>query len=234
MSRTLIVGCSFVSRLTYRLRDTDLHINAQTYHILDNSGAGNSALAACVLKAISEHRYDQVVVLWSGVNRLDQPLSSPLGVSNQSMVSQTGPVYWHHSGGKLGSGVEVDAPSLLANIYHSQYLYAEENTQYLSELTLLNIVAVQGALVKQGIPYKMAFIYNAYKPNLKDPNEHTLGKLDRSSSLFRLIDWYAFTQYQPPYEWAKQHNKLESDNFHPTRNAMIEWFNLAFEIDLTT
>lgn len=230
--RTLIVGCSFVSRLTYRF-DTDLPVNAQKYHVIDNSGAGNTALAACVLQAVSEQKYERVIVLWTGVNRLDQPMSSNLGISNRSMISQTGNILWHHSGGKLGAGVEVGASSVLKNIFYEQYLYAENNKQYLSDLTLMSIASVQGVLVKQGIPYQMGFIYNAYKPAAKDPNEHTLGKLDRSSPLFRLIDWYSFTQYQPPYEWAKQNNKLEADHFHPTRNAMIEWFRLGFDIDLT-
>lgn len=234
LNRTLIVGCSFVSRLTYRLQDTDWHINAQRYHIIDNSGASNTAIAACVLQTISEQKFDQVIVLWSGVNRLDQQMSGNLGVDNRSQISQTGNVFWHHSGGKLGAGVEVDSPSILKNIFHTQYLYAEQNTKYLSELTLMSIASVQGVLVKQGIPYKMGFIYNAYKPNARDQNEHTLGKLDRSSSLFNLIDWYSFTMHTPPYEWARQQHKLEADHFHPTRNAMVEWFKLALDIDLQT
>lgn len=231
-NKTLIVGCSFVSRLNYRF-ETDLPVNGQKYQVLDNSGASNTALAACVLKAVSEQKYDQVIVLWSGVNRLDQQLSSSLGITNQSMLSQTGNIFWHHSGGKVGSGLSAASPKVLKNILHEQYVHTEVNPTYLSELTLLSIASAQGVLVKQGIPYKMGFIYNAYKPDVKDPNEHSLGKLDRSSSFTNLIDWYSFTQHQPPYEWAKKHNKLESDQFHPTRNAMIEWFKLAFDIDLT-
>ena len=78
MNKTLIVGCSFVARLTYRLSDDDYHVNAQKYTILSSPGSGNQALAARTIYELSQNKYDQVVVLWSGINRLDFPVSAEL------------------------------------------------------------------------------------------------------------------------------------------------------------
>lgn len=242
MSQTLLVGCSYLSRLTYRLHDDDLHINGKKYKILASPGSGNQAISARVLYEVSQQTYDRVIVLWSGVNRLDFPVSDELNNtypknSSGNWVSRcpVGSAVWFHSGGILGTGpTEKSAtPEALKQFFQTQYLGTTSGSKYLSELTLMSIATTQSVLDKMKIPYQMGFIYNAYKPAAKDPNEHTLGKLDRSSPLFRLIDWYSFTQYQPPYEWAKQNNKLEADHFHPTRNAMIEWFRLGFDIDLT-
>jgi len=78
MSKTLLVGCSFVDRLTYRLNNDDYHIDAKRYQVLSSPGTGNQAIAARTIYQLSQDTYDQVVVMWSGINRLDFPISQEL------------------------------------------------------------------------------------------------------------------------------------------------------------
>jgi hypothetical protein len=36
-----------------------------------------------------------------------------------------------------------------------------------------------------------------------------------------------------PYEWAMRREQLEGDQYHPTRNAMIDWFREQMGVDIT-
>ena len=239
MTRTLLVGCSFLARLTYRLQDDDLHVNAHRYQILASSGSGNQALAARTIYQVARESYDQVVVLWSGINRLAFSISQELQKtystnSTWAACCPVGSMVWYHSGGMLGSGTEEHtAPATLAKFFKTQYLGTSSGSLYLSELTLLNILSTQGVLEKLKIPYQMGFIYDTQR-QLLDSQEHFHGVMDCNTPLYSAVDWTKFTRFEPPYEWAKQRKLLENDHYHPTRNAMIEWFRLAMNIDLQT
>lgn len=243
MSRTLIVGCSFVARLTYRLNDDDYHVNAKKYNILSSPGSGNQAIAARTIYEISQNDYDQVVILWSGINRLDFPVSEELNRTYpenkpDAWISRchVGSMVWFHSGGILGSGPgELSAtPEPLKRFFQTQYLGTTSGSRYLSELTLLSILSTQATLEKRKIPYQMGFIYDTQKSIPLETEEHSHGRLSHDSPLHSQVDWTKFTKFESPYEWAKQQRRLENDNYHPTRNAMIEWFRLAMNIDLQT
>jgi hypothetical protein len=80
----------------------------------------------------------------------------------------------------------------------------------------------------------MAFIYDTRRIIPQDTEEHSHGIMDTTSPLYSMVNWKKFTRFDSPYEWAKRHNRLESDNYHPTRNAIIDWFRLAMNIDLQT
>lgn len=242
MAKTLLVGCSFLARLTYRLSDDDYHVNAHRYKILASPGSGNQALAARTIYQLSHETYDQVVVIWSGINRLDFPISQEL----QKTYPQTaeglwaascsvGSMAWYHSGGMCGSGTgESATPEPLRQFFRTQYLGTESGSKYLTELSLLNILSTQAVLEKLKMPYQMAFIYDTQRSIPGEQEEHSHGIMDRTSPLYNTIDWTKFTKFESPYEWAKRAGRLEQDNYHPTRNAMIDWFKLALNIDLQT
>jgi hypothetical protein len=242
MSKTLLVGCSFLARLTYRLNDDDYHVDAKKYQVLSSPGSGNQALAARTIYQLSQRTYDQVVVVWSGINRLDFPISQTLQKTyppkNENFLVASCPVgsmTWYHSGGICGSGTgESGTPEPLRQFFRNQYLGAESGSTYLTEMTLLSIISCQAVLEKLGTPYQMAFIYDTQRSIPKETEEHSHGIMDTSSPLYSMVNWKKFTRFDAPYEWAKQHNRLETDQYHPTRNAMIDWFKLAMNIDLQT
>lgn len=243
MAQTLLVGCSFLARLTYRLNDDDYHVNAQKYKVLASPGSGNQALAARTIYEVSQHSYDQVIVLWSGINRLDFPVSEELNRTYpenkpDAWISRCniGSMTWFHSGGMLGSGPgELSAtPQPIKKFFQEQYLGTTSGSKYLTELTLLNILSTQAVLEKKKIPYQMGFIYDTQKSIPIETEEHSHGVMYRDTPLYSEVDWTKFTRFESPYEWAKRAKRLESDNYHPTRNAIVDWFKIAMDIDLQT
>jgi hypothetical protein len=240
MSKTLLVGCSFLSRLTYRLDNNDYHINAKKYQVLSSPGSGNQAIAARTIYQLSQDTYDQVVVVWSGINRLDFPISQELQKTyppdnehSWSASCSVGSMVWYHSGGICGSGTDKSGtPEPLRQFFCTQYLGTKSGSRYLTDLSLLNILSTQSVLEQIKIPYQMAFIYDTQRSTPGEQQEHSHGLIDQTSSLYPMINWQKFTRFEPPYEWAKRNKQLENDRYHPTRNAMIDWFKLAMNIDL--
>lgn len=242
MSKTLLVGCSFLARLTYRLSNDDYHVNAQKYTVLASPGSGNQAIAARTIYEVTQNKYDQVVVLWSGINRLDFPISQelqktfpPTRENLYAACCPVGSMAWYHSGGILGSGTgESATPDPLKQFFRTQYLGTTSGSKYLTELTLLSILSTQAVLDKANIPYQMGFIYDTQHSIPGEQEEHSHGIMYKDTPLYNAVDWTKFTRFDSPYEWAKRTNRLESDQYHPTRNAIIDWFQLAMNIDLQT
>jgi hypothetical protein len=243
MSQTLLVGCSFLERLNFRLSNDDYHVNAKKYTVLASAGSGNQALAARTIYEVSQKKYDQVVVLWSGINRLDFPVSEELNraypenkpgywVARCHIGSQV----WFHSGGMLGLGTNdlTTTPEPIKKFFQTQYLGTESGSKYLTELSLLSILSTQAVLDKAKIPYQMGFIYDTQRSILGEQQEHSHGMMYKDTPLCNAVDWTKFTRFESPYEWAKRVSRLEQDNYHPTRNAIIDWFKLAMNIDLQT
>ena len=243
MTQTLLVGCSFLERLTYRLSNDDYHINAKKHTVLASAGSGNQAIAARTIYEISQNKYDQVVVIWSGINRLDFPVSEELNRTYpenkpNAWISRchVGSMVWFHSGGMLGSGTGnlTATPEVIKKFFQAQYLGTTSGSQYLTELTLLSIISTQAVLYKAKIPYQMGFIYDTQRSIPGAQEEHSHGIMYKDTPLYSAVDWTKFTRFDSPYEWAKRQGRLEPDQYHPTRNAMIDWFQLAMNIDLQT
>jgi hypothetical protein len=239
---TLIVGCSFVQNLN----NPSFLINRNKWLTAGSSGSGNQAISARVMHECSQHKYKEVIVLWSGINRLDFPVAKSLhdvmpkdsnGYPVYCYYSVMGEVVWYHSGGFMLSGTSPGSPGWFQDWCRTQY--KGSSSQYLTNLSMMSIIHTQSFLQTQNIPYKMSFIYNIdydYERNFNRNDtyiEPGCGKIDRSSKLVKLVNWAPFTKHQPPYEYAKSLHQLE-DGFHPQCSAMLDWFNRAFNIDLTT
>jgi hypothetical protein len=67
--------------------------------------------------------------------------------------------------------------------------------------------------------------YSEYADILFDkPLEHTLGKISPKSQYCSLLPWNQLDTQNTPFEWAKNQNLLDTDQFHPTPDAMHAWF----------
>ena len=241
---TLIVGCSFVQNLN----NPSFSINRNKWITAGSSGSGNQAIAARILYECSQQNYKEVIVLWSGINRLDFPIGRALhdvmpkdsdGYPVYGYYSAMEDIIWYHSGGFMLSGASDDSPEWFRNWCKVQY--KSSSSQYLTDLSILSIIQAQSFLQAQNIPYRMSFIYDIdfdYERHYTDGHtgcyiEPGCGKIDRSSNLTNLVDWSSFTTHQPPYEYARDIDQLD-DGFHPKFTAIAEWFNRAFNIDLTS
>jgi len=235
MSKTLIVGCSYIENL-------DIEQVSSRFVLCGSSGAGNQSIAARVAYECSCNNYDRVIVLWSGIFRLDFPVSLALhkttpvsldGKRKYEYFTEIGSAVWYHSGGWGLSGSSKDSPWFFRNFCQAQYQGA--TPRYLSELSLLGILQTQCFLNQQNIPYDMSFIYDVNQ-NYTDPNvEPGCGKLARESAYINLIDWTKFTPTIAPYEFAKTiDNGFEQDGFHPNFDTMNAWFKKYLNEDLTS
>lgn len=240
--KTLIVGCSFCSTLGEQRPDQwqldpDITVKA-------TSGTGNQAMAARVVYECSQEHYDRVIVVWTGINRLDLMIPRTLhetypgaweGKPAYSFCTPLKSEVWYHSGG-FGASWHWDdtCPADIKKYFKTQYLTA--TPQYLCDITMSSISNAQNFLIANNISFDMAFIYDIHRDYRKVENgrlENVLGRLLPDSPYYKLVDWDKIKTHNTAYEWAIQNSsRLESDTFHPTRTAMREWIDLTFGIDI--
>lgn len=229
---TLIVGCSYVENLTWQKL-----VDEGKFTLRGTSGSGNQSIAARVVYECSKANYNNVIVLWSGINRLDFPVGRELhytmprrrgGEFVYQYFTEMDDVIWYHSGGYRLSGTSDEAPKFLREWLHHQYLSATPN--YLSTLTLLSIIQTQSFLESKNIPYKMGFIYDVDYNYLDSKIEPGCGQLDRTSPLNELVHWNRFIKPEP-FEYTRDHGEY-FDTFHPTFDTMSKWFLDHVGIDI--
>lgn len=235
----LIVGCSFCSTLSDP-KDASWKLHPDIT-VRATSGTGNQAIASRVMYECSQHDHKQVMIFWSGINRLDTLISRKLHETYPGVLSGT-PEYsfctplqdlvWYHSGGIAGSWTwDNTCPKDIKQIFKTQYLGA--NSKFLSEISLNSIADTQRFLHSKNIDYKMTFIYDISRIDYK--HEHCFGQVDKTSLAYNRVDWDNIQTTNTVYDWAITNpSRIESDQFHPTRTAMAEWILENFKLDITS
>lgn len=231
--KTLIVGCSFCNNLIRDRYTNKIDWNVHPdIHVAAAPGAGNEFIAARLLHECSLKKYDQVFVLWSGINRIDVSISKKLKqvIGGCKFSAELGPTVWYHSGGIAGSWTSDEwvYPDLVKELIKNQYL--ESNSSYLSDRTFRSIITAQSFLSKQNISYKMAFAYDIHKKYFYE--ESFFGQADIKSPMYKLIDWDQIQTENSLYEWAISDPTRMSDEIHPSKNAMREWILDNFKLDI--
>ena len=230
MPKVLLVGCSFLDELSHLNRP-----NSQI-KIIGKPAAGNRVLSEIVLHEISKHHYDQVFVIWSGINRIDLPIGIDLHRCIQSdcypFYYQIDDVVWYFSGGINVSGHIDNCPKEVKNMFHTFYLGS--TPRYLADLTLSSIISTQAILTSKNIDYKMSFIYNTSAHEYQTTwLTCTLGHLDKNSTLYNTVQWNQIQIRNTPYEWCQERVLLKDDGFHPTVQGMLQWLLENFQLDVT-
>jgi hypothetical protein len=233
--KTLIVGCSF----PYVLREAPINrqfINYKKYSIRATPGAGNQSIAQRVLYECSLNKYSNVIVIWSGINRLDCPIPIELHKTYHSkgwghtVIQST---VWWHSGGIHGGWVDdLTLPADVRRWFKTQYLGA--CTDYLNDISFSNIALIQQFFEAKNISYQMSFIYDIHKDYSQTSLGHCLGQADTDNIYYRQVNWNKIKINDTIYEWLQQDNsRLKDDQFHPTQSALKQWFAEKLNIDLT-
>jgi len=237
--KILIVGCSFCSTLVQKIPIPDQWRLHPDITVKASSGAGNQALSAMVLYECSRSQYDQVIVFWSGINRLDTSITRPLyesypgaAIANPkySFCIPLGDVVWYHAGGIAGSWTYDDScPKEIQQIFKTQYTGA--TSRYFNEISQQSILLTQDFLKARQIPVNMTFIYDIHATYVRQ--EHFFGKIDNTVPSYNLIDWSQIQIFNNIHDWSQQTpSKLDTDQFHPTRDAMREWILENFKLDI--
>jgi len=256
MNSVLIAGCSFVGVAAGYLNPAP-SINHTRFKFFDAPAAGNRAIAARVRHELFRNSYDHVVVLWSGINRVDVPVSRKTHIrtpNDYRYVSVMEDWVWYHSGGIAGSWQSDDVcPAVVKSQFRDQYLRQTDKSA--TDTTLAAILETQDLLASRKVNYNMCFIYDIHQSyddtvdkaiNTKYRTigfdrwplwlalEHCLGKVNTTSGLYNMVDWDKFNSGIPPYEYCAERNLQQIDRFHPTPFGMAEWFETQLNIDLTS
>jgi hypothetical protein len=226
VSKSLVVGCSFLENLKY---------NNSKIKVIGIPAAGNRLISAVVSYELATNEYDKVYVLWSGISRLDVPIGIDLHNtfnSNYSYYYKLNDTVWYSSGGIQASGSTGSCPSDIKKIFYTQYLASTK--KILTEWSLSSVLATQSLLEFKNIFYKMGFIYNIHNPAFAkiDWLSNVLGTVDQTATAYQLIDWSKIQIYNNPHDWATVHNMLLNDNFHPKLEGMIQWLLENFNLDV--
>jgi len=234
-SETLLIGCSYLHNIDPR------QINSSKFKIRATPGAGNQSMAARVIHECSQQNFDRVVVIWSGINRIDIPIGKDLhnvqskeksGEYKYGYFTELGDMVWYHSGGWALSGCSDPCPGFLQNFFKHQYKGSTD--RYLSDFSLLSVLQAQSFLASRNIPYNMSFIYDIDADYADSKFGPGLGQIDRNSPLNALVDWTTFSLEKPMFEYGLTTDQMTEDRFHPTSDCMIEWINAYMGIDLTS
>ena len=232
MKRVLVVGCSFVGLLNPK--QLAKHNPGHLFDVCGMSAAGNQSIAAQTLYKLSTQKYDHVIVLWSGINRIDVPLGNMVHntmnyPTNQPCYVKVGNHFWYHSGGFGCGGIYPPTPDFIIKYFHAQY--REPDSLYLTDISLQLVWSVNNVIKSLGIPFYSSFIYDIHEDYTDSVDkmfghslDYTLGKANRDSTFLPMLA-DSLTITNTPYECARDSNNLDTDEFHPTRDFMLNWVN---------
>lgn len=256
MSRVLIAGCSFAGISAGYSRPAP-NVKLERFRFFGDAAAGNRAIAARVRHQLPRDTYEHVIVMWTGINRVDIPVELTTHTSTPNTyqyVSVLEDWAWYFSGG-LGGSWQSDpgCPDQVRNQFRDQYLH--QTPRSATDTTLAAILETQELLDARKVNYTMCFIYDIHQSynhavdkvtNTRHRTmgfdrwpqwlalEHCLGKIDTTSSLYSMVDWGKFTVDIPPYEYCAERNMLQIDQFHPTSFGMAEWFETQVGFNITS
>ena len=229
MKNVLVNGCSFTG--TY---------GAWPFHLTDFNvtniacmGAGNTYIHdSTVIELAQRHKlYDHVVIMWSGLTRVDLKVEDVSLFSNTQytstgmIVKQDTPERVLYSGDGLdyieknwvfGSGHnrcdQLDKLKLFDSIYKYQGI------NQLIESSLIKMISLQNILKQQQIPYLFTY-YQDYNTDLK-----------KFTHLYKMLDQENIYNEQNIFTLAKNNNCYASDGIHPGLEIYKKWAEIVTNI----
>ena len=218
--KILASGCSFTAGKntwpSYVLPDAEV-VNLAVV------AAGNQYISQSVIAEMAQNQYDLVLVMWSGLMRKD------LQISDTTYQQLEAPIYRK----KINNMSFACVGNMRAGISDSRFAkYKREYFELVDEessacQSLLHIIALESFLKNKKIPYRFMSYINYWKDQEKLINlNFGVHKHPTSSTLAECIDYDNFLFYNQQesfYEFAKNKELLEEDNFHPTRPAHQAW-----------
>ena len=229
----MIGGCSFtqtpVNHLNWSvyLRNEIPGVN---YINHARSGAGNNYIADSMIKhllsAQPDPRETLVMVMWTGVSRVDFNISSEY---HDSLIDWNSKENSNHTRYVYSTGVAGDWPSLPKSLFKE--VYKAMDNRALASNTLFQIVSLRNFLENHGYTYKFMSYVNYwqdspewYSPNLDFSITHYA---QGDPLLYDLGEQWIWVNERKDclYEFAKSRNMLLDDGFHPTQQAQEMFFD---------
>ena len=232
--KILISGCSFTQWPAYPAGPnvcwpkylSQLRPNDQITNVAE-AAAGNQYISDSIIRKVIEDRPDHVLVMWSGVSRLDY-LTSLEDRAWESLFSNYGfyrrwpgdKLGWIFSGGKMGTWFKHPVAHTVFN-----ELYKISSDTSLGWINLMEIVKTQNFLKAQGIPYHFMSYVNYWSTEPYVSRNGDFGVLGNKElePLVNAIDFdpwiFSDSQRNGLYELAKEIKNFQDDGFHPGPQA---------------
>lgn len=236
----LISGCSFTQWPEYPggpnicwpkfLGDLNSDWNIKN---IAEPAAGNQYIADSVIRSVIQERPDMVLVMWSGVSRLDyltsledpawEHLYDSYGFYRRvdDCPNQLGYIF---SGGQMGTWYKND-------VAHKMFyeMYKVSSPLSLATINLMEIVKLQNFLENKKIPYYFMSYVNYWNTDaVVSPNGDfgvlTFPGLQNLISEINFDRWiFTDDRRNGIYEMAKQQQDFQPDGFHPGISIYQQW-----------
>ena len=206
---------------------------------LGEAGAGNQYIGDSVMRHIIENnhiKYNYVLVMWSGVSRLDYltgledpdwfELFNSYGFYRRvdSCPNKLGYIF---SGGQMGTWF---GNSVAEKMFREMYKVSSPLS--LATINVMEMLKLQAFLKSKGIRYKfMSYVnYWGTGDNLSRNGDFGVGAFPEIERLLTDMDWnnWLFSQGRDGiYELARDTNNFQPDNFHPGDETQKSWAKLV-------
>ena len=234
----LISGCSFTQWPEYPggpnicwpryFQEQNPQIEIKT---VAEAAAGNQYIADSVIRNVSEERPDHVIVMWSGVSRLDyltsladpawDALYDSYGFYRRLPGNRLGYIF---SGGRMGTWFKNPVAHKMFN-----EMYKVSSDTSLGYINLMEIVKTQNYLKAQGIPYHFMSYVNYWNDQPQVSRNGDFGVMGNRDlePLVNAIDFdrWIFSDLEKNglYELSIARNDFQADGFHPGNSTQEAW-----------
>lgn len=220
----LVNGCSF----SRGPGSWPYHLKYQNIVNLAQAGAGNTYIHESTMSELSQRHYDFVVIMWTGIHRVDLQVADIMDFAESKYTSQ----YQHQQNDwpekivnpvndqdyveknwVFGCGhVNHDLAIKRSRVFEGIYRHVGQD-QFKNAL-LIKMISLQNTLKQLQIPYLFGF-YQDYDWQLRT-----------NSNLYQLLDQNQIFNQQNINTIATTNNWLDQDGHHPGVQAHKTWANL--------
>ena len=199
--------------------------------------AGNQYIADSVIRSILNQRPDHVLVMWSGVSRLDY-LTSLEDSAWERMFDSYGfyrrvehcpnKLGYIFSGGQMGTWYKNDVAH---RMFYEMYKVSSELS--LATINLMEMVKLQNFLQNKRIPYHfMSYVnYWTHGSDISPNGDFGVLRYPELRDLIGEIDFdrwiFSNDQRDGIYEMASSTQDFQEDGFHPGSKTYRAWAHLV-------
>lgn len=245
--KVLISGCSFThwpetpgsdQNICWPKYLQDLNPEWQIVNMAEPA-AGNQYIADSVIKSVLKQRPDHVLVMWSGVSRLDyltsledpawERLYDSYGFYRR-MPDCPNKLGYIFSGGQMGTWFNNA-------VAHQMFyeMYKVSSPLSLAHINLMEMVKLQNFLQNKGIPYHFMSYVNYWnqRPNCSRNGDFGVLAFPELRRLISEIDFeswiFADAEKNGLYEMAVADQDFQPDGFHPGAVTFQRWAQLVHD-----
>lgn len=236
----LVSGCSFTQWPEYPGGPNicwprflqEINPNNQITNVAE-AAAGNQYICDSIIRKVLEQRPDHVIVMWSGVSRLDY-LTSLEDAAWDALFDSYGfyrrlpgnKLGWIFSGGQMGTWFKNPVAH---KMFYEMYKVSSELS--LASINLMEIVKLQNFLKAQNIPYHFMSYVNYWtdQEHVSPNGDFGVMRYKDLAPLINSIDWdrWIFSNNRDGiYELAKEMDSFQADGFHPGDDVQAKWAEL--------